>query len=245
LRHFEQVYISSVIAWLRSQRASGQILPHFAQAQVQPYQPDEEVQRRDEKAKADNEAMTFFEYVTRFIGRNPDVVVAKVASIDFGTIIRKYVLQQQQDERVRQERMQEIQRLQLRLQQLLQLQLLQQREQRQQIQQVPTFPQRAQVRTNNQIKPLQRVIQAQDPSHARNMLFAQNQQQQNGSGFTSLAAQNVGPTGMGLSQGPGSLQQNFVQPSPSVPRVKRPTFFGPFRVPSPLNRWATGPRLSR
>jgi len=68
------------------------------QAQVQLHQPDEEVQRRDEKAKADNQAMKFFEYVTRFIGENPEVVVAKAASIDFRTIIHKYVLQQQQQQ---------------------------------------------------------------------------------------------------------------------------------------------------
>jgi len=181
LRHFEQVYISSVIAWLRSQQASGQILPHFAQA----HQPDEEIQRRDEKAKADNQAMKFFGYVTRFIGENPDIVVAKAASIDFGTINRKYVLQQQQQQQQQQHR-------------ILQQHRMHRMQQRQQM---PTFPQRAQVRTNNQINPLRRVIQAQDPSHARNMLLAQNQQQQNGSGFASLAAQNVGPAGVGLSQG--------------------------------------------
>ncbi|KAI9512951.1 hypothetical protein F5148DRAFT_560177 [Russula earlei] len=86
-------------------------------------------------------------------------------------------------------------------------------------QQLAAFSQRAQVSTNNQMNPLQRVIQAQDPSsHARpfGMLLAQNQQQQNNSGFGSRVGQNVGPPEMGLSSGPGSLQQNFVSPSPSV-----------------------------
>jgi hypothetical protein len=63
----------------------------------------------------------------------------------------------------------------------------------------------------------------QDPSHARqfNMLLPgqQQQQQQNGSGITSRMGQNLNPSGMGLPQGPGSLQQNFFQPSPSVPHA--------------------------
>src|SRR5712672_1231533 len=81
---------------------------------------------------------------------------------------------------------------------------------------MPTLPPLAQVPNNNQVNPFQQVIQAQDPSHARSMLLAQNQQQQNSSGFASLAGQSVGPAGMGLPQGPRSPQQHFVQPSPSV-----------------------------
>ena len=112
-------------------------------------------------------------------------------------------------------------------------------------QQMPTFPQRAQVPNNNQINPLQRVIQAQDPSHARNMLLAQNQQQQNSSGFTSLAAQNVGPAaGMGLPQGPGSLQQNFVQPSPSVPHANAQPSSAPSGSQAPLTGGQQVPSLS-
>ena len=86
--------------------------------------------------------------------------------------------------------------------------------------------QRAQVSANNQINSLQRAIQAQDPSHARqfNMLVPgqqqqQQQQQQNGSGIASRMSQNLNPSGMGLPQGAGSLQQNFIQPSPSVPHA--------------------------
>ena len=83
-------------------------------------------------------------------------------------------------------------------------------------QQITTLLQRAQASSNN---PLQHAIQAQDPSHARQfgMPLPQGQQQQNGSGLARIG-QNLNP-GMGLPQGPGSLQQNFIQPSPSVPHV--------------------------
>jgi len=82
LRHFEQVYISSVMAWLRGPYASDQ---------AQRYQLKEEAQRRDEKAEADDrEAMEFFEYVIKFIGEKSDAVIAKPASIDFETILRSY-----------------------------------------------------------------------------------------------------------------------------------------------------------
>jgi len=75
------------------------------------------------------------------------------------------------------------------------------------------------VPTNNQLNPLQRPIQAQDHLNARpsNMLLAQGQQQPNGSSFTSQVGQNLHPSGMGLPQGQGSLQQNFVQRTPPVP----------------------------
>lgn len=91
-------------------------------------------------------------------------------------------------------------------------------------QQIAALSQRAQVSANNQINSLQRVIQAQDPSHSRqfNMLLPgqqQQQQQQNGSGIASRMGQNLNSSGMGLPQAPGSLQQNFIQPSPSVPHA--------------------------
>ncbi|KAI0297271.1 hypothetical protein B0F90DRAFT_1740642 [Multifurca ochricompacta] len=88
-------------------------------------------------------------------------------------------------------------------------------------QQMATLAHRPQASTNNSINPLQRVIQAQDPlrAHQLNMLLAQGQQQQNGSSFASRVGQNLHPPGMGLPQGQGSLQQNFIQPSPSAPPV--------------------------
>ena len=43
----------------------------------------------------------------------------------------------------------------------------------------------------------------------------QQQQQNDGSGIASRMGQNLNPSGMDLPQGPGSLQQNFIQPSPS------------------------------
>lgn len=63
---------------------------------------------------------------------------------------------------------------------------------------------------------LQRVIQAQDSLHARqlSMLVAQGQQPQNG--FASSIGQNFHPPGMGLRQGQGSMQPNFTPP-PSLP----------------------------
>ncbi|KAH9178367.1 hypothetical protein EDB89DRAFT_1170443 [Lactarius sanguifluus] len=86
-------------------------------------------------------------------------------------------------------------------------------------QQMAALSQRSQVPASNPMNSIQRVMQAQqqDSHHARqlNMLVAQGQQQQNG--FTSRVGQNLHPPGMGLPQGQGSLQQNFIQPSPSVP----------------------------
>jgi len=101
-------------------------------------------------------------------------------------------------------------------------------------QQIAALSQRAQVSTNNQINPLQRAIQAQDPSHARqfSMLLPQSQQQ-NGSGLASRISQNVNPPGMGLTQGPGSLQQNFIQPSPSVPHANAQSSSAPSASQNP------------
>jgi hypothetical protein len=83
-------------------------------------------------------------------------------------------------------------------------------------QQMDTLSQHAQVSANNQINTLHRDIQA----HARqfNMLLPgqQQQQQQNASGIASYMGQNPNPSGMGLPQGLGLLQQDFIQPSPSV-----------------------------
>ena len=63
------------------------------------------------------------------------------------------------------------------------------------------------------------------------MLVAQGQQAQNI--FASRVGQNLHPPGTGLPPGQGSLQQNFIQPSPSVlpanlqpslaPSTSRPT----------------------
>jgi len=47
----------------------------------------------------------------------------------------------------------------------------------------------------------------------------QQQQQHDGSGVASRMGQNLNPSGMDLPQGPGSLQQNFIQPSLSFPHV--------------------------
>jgi hypothetical protein len=91
-------------------------------------------------------------------------------------------------------------------------------------QQLTALSQRPLASINNQM--FQRVIQSQDPSLARqfNMHPAQGQQpqqqpqqQQNGSGFNPRAGQNPNTSGMGLPQGQASLQQSFVQQSPSVP----------------------------
>ena len=92
-------------------------------------------------------------------------------------------------------------------------------------QQLASLPQRPQAAVNNQM--LQRVFQGQDPSQARQfgMILTQGQQQpqqqqqqqqQNGSGFVSRPGQSFNPPGVGLPQGQASLQQSFVQPSPSV-----------------------------
>ena len=86
-------------------------------------------------------------------------------------------------------------------------------------QQIATLAQRGQVPTSNQMNPLQRVTQAQDSSHARQFSMLLPQGQQNGSALASRMGQNFNPSGMGLSQGPGPLQQNFIQPSPSVPHA--------------------------
>jgi hypothetical protein len=84
-------------------------------------------------------------------------------------------------------------------------------------QQMAALSQRPQASASSPMNSLQRVIQAQDSLHARqlNMLVAQGQQQQNN--FASRVGQNLHPPGMGLPQGQGSLQQNFMQSSPSVP----------------------------
>jgi hypothetical protein len=115
-------------------------------------------------------------------------------------------------------------------------------------QQIAALSQRAQVSANNQINTLQRVIQAQDPSHARqfNMLLPgqeQQQQQQNASGIASRMGQNLNPSGMGLPQGPGSLQQNFIQPSPSVPHANPQPSSTPSasQIPQPGAQQVSGP----
>ena len=83
-------------------------------------------------------------------------------------------------------------------------------------QQMAALSQRPQAPASTPMNTLQRAIQTQDSIHARplNMLIAQGQQPQNG--FTSRVGPNLHPPGMGLAQGQGSLQQNFIQPSPSV-----------------------------
>jgi hypothetical protein len=90
----------------------------------------------------------------------------------------------------------------------------------------------------------QRVMQPQDPSHARqfNMLLP-GQQQQNGSGIASRMGQNFNPSGMGLPQGPGSPQQNFIQPSPSVPHANPQSSSTPstFQPPQQGTQQVSGP----
>jgi hypothetical protein len=117
-------------------------------------------------------------------------------------------------------------------------------------QQIAALSQRAQASANNQINALQRVIQTQDPSHARqfNMLLPgqqqqQQQQQQNGSGIASRMGQNINPSGVGLPQGPGSLQQNFIQPSPSVPHANPQPSSTPSasQIPQPGAQQVSGP----
>jgi hypothetical protein len=111
-------------------------------------------------------------------------------------------------------------------------------------QQIAALSQRAQVSANNQISTLQRVIQAQDPSHARqfNMLLPAQQQQQNGSDIASRMGQNLDPSEMGLPQG-GSVQQYFIQPSPSVPHVNPQPFSTPSasQIPQPGAQQVSGP----
>ncbi len=110
-------------------------------------------------------------------------------------------------------------------------------------QQITALSQRAQVSANNQINPLQRVMQSQDPSHARQSnLLLPGQQQQNGSSIASRMGQNPNPSGMGLPQGPGSLQQNFIQPSPLVPHAN-PQSSTPstFQPPQPGAQQVSGP----
>lgn len=107
--------------------------------------------------------------------------------------------------------------------------------------QMATISQRTQVSTNNQVNPLQRVIQAPD-SRQFGMLLTQNQQPQNGSSFASRVAQNLNPPGMGLPQGQGSLQ-NFVQPSSSVPsaNVQRSPAPSVSQAPPPGGQQVPGP----
>jgi hypothetical protein len=108
------------------------------------------------------------------------------------------------------------------------------------LQQISTIPQNPSVLNNDQMNPLQRVIQGHDPLHARQagMLLTQ---QHHGSGF---AGQNFNPPGMVLPQGQGSPQQSFVQPSlpvlpasvqssssPSTPRATSP---GAQQTPGPF-----------
>ena len=114
-------------------------------------------------------------------------------------------------------------------------------------QQITALSQRAQA--NNQINTLQRAM-AQDPPHARqfNMLLPgqqqqqQQQQQPNGSGIASRMGQNLNPSGMGLPQ-PGSLQQNFLQPSPSVPHANPQPSSNPSasQIPQPGAQQVPGP----
>jgi hypothetical protein len=82
-------------------------------------------------------------------------------------------------------------------------------------QQIAAPSQPAQGSTKNQMNPLQRATQAQDHLNTcpLNFLLAQSQQPENGSSFTSRVGQNLHPSGMGLPQGQGSLQQ----PTSSVP----------------------------
>ena len=94
------------------------------------------------------------------------------------------------------------------------------------------FSQRPQPPGSNPMNTLQRV---QDSLQARqlNMLVAQGQQPQNS--FASRVGQNLHPPGMGLPQGQGSLQQNFIQPSPSAPPANlQPSSTPSTSQPNPL-----------
>ena len=110
-------------------------------------------------------------------------------------------------------------------------------------QQIATLLQRAQASTNNQINPLQHAIQAQDSSHARQfgIPLPQGQQQQKDSGLARIG-QNLNP-GMGLLQGPGSLQQNLIQPSLSVPHMTAQSSSAPLasQPPPPGVQQVSGP----
>jgi hypothetical protein len=111
-------------------------------------------------------------------------------------------------------------------------------------QQMDTLSQHAQVSANNQINTLQRVIQAQDPSHAHQFnMFPPDQQQQNGSGIASRMGQNINPSGIGFPRGPGSLQQHFIQSSPSVPHANPQPSSTPSasHIPEPGAQQVSGP----
>jgi hypothetical protein len=104
-------------------------------------------------------------------------------------------------------------------------------------QQMAALSQRPQAPASNSMSTLQRV---QDSIHARqlNMMVAQGQQPQNG--FAARVGQNLHPPGMGLPQGQGSLQQNFIQPSPSVtPANLQPSTAPSTSQPTPLG----GPQI--
>ena len=99
-------------------------------------------------------------------------------------------------------------------------------------QQLAALSQRPQAPGSNPMNAIQRV---QDSLHARqlNMLVAQGQQPQNS--FASRVGQNLHPPGMGLPQGQGSLQQNFIQPSPSAPPANhQPSSAPSTSQPNPL-----------
>ena len=69
----------------------------------------------------------------------------------------------------------------------------------------------------------------QDPSHARQFsMLLPHTQQQNGSSLASCMGQNLNTPGMSLPQGPGSLQQIFIQPSPLLPHAN-PSLLLPLR----------------
>jgi hypothetical protein len=110
-------------------------------------------------------------------------------------------------------------------------------------QHMAALSQRPQAPASNPMNTLQRVMQAQaqDSLNARqlNMMVAQGQQPQNG--FASRVGQNLHPSGMGLPQGQGSLQQNFIQPSPSAPPANIQTSTAPpTSQPTPLGGPQTG-----
>ena len=111
-------------------------------------------------------------------------------------------------------------------------------------QQIAALSQRPQVSANNQINTLPRVIQAQDPSHARqfNMIPPGQQRQQSGSGIASSMSQYLNSSGMGLWQGPDSLQQDFIRPSPSVPHANpQPSTPSASQIPQPGTQQVSGP----
>ena len=65
-------------------------------------------------------------------------------------------------------------------------------------------------------------------------------QQHNGSGFAHPAGQNLNPPGTSFPQGHGPLQQNFVQPSPSIPleSVRTQSTPSASQAPSPADEQA-------